>query len=174
MCSWCRRTGRRRHRPAGQRPLRRGGRGARRHDRRAHRAWSRRRGGHGGRSHCGRRGHRADGHLIPDGEMYDVADSIPAATGGTPVSDGSVHPLHLVEVRLDARGFRAGPALRPRPSGSSGEQPSSARARSPRAAGSSGRGCRAGRRQARSGPLRGRRRERRPASSRTARPRRQP
>ncbi len=66
----------------------------------------------------------ADGHLIPDEEMYDVADSIPAgsaaalaliehiwaaplrdaiaAAGGTPVSDGWVHPLDLVEIGLDA------------------------------------------------------------------------
>jgi len=66
----------------------------------------------------------ADGHLIPDSEMYDVADTIPAgnaaalaliehvwaaplrdaiaAAGGTPVSDGWVHPLDLVEIGLDA------------------------------------------------------------------------
>ena len=66
----------------------------------------------------------SDGHLIPDEEMYDVADSIPAgsaaalaliehvwaaplrdaiaAAGGTPVSDGWVHPLDLVEIGLDA------------------------------------------------------------------------
>ena len=66
----------------------------------------------------------ADGHLIPDEEMYDVADSIPAgsaaalaliehvwatplrdaiaAAGGTPVSDGWVHPLDLVEIGLEA------------------------------------------------------------------------
>jgi uncharacterized membrane protein len=65
-----------------------------------------------------------DGHLIPDEEMYDVADSIPAgsaaalaliehrwagplrdaiaAAGGTPVSDGWVHPLDLVEIGLEA------------------------------------------------------------------------
>ena|SRR6478609_4015449 len=67
----------------------------------------------------------ADGHLIPDSEMYDVADSIPAgsaaalaliehvwasplrdaivAAGGTPVSDSWVHPLDLVEIGLDAQ-----------------------------------------------------------------------
>ena len=66
----------------------------------------------------------ADGHLIPDEEMYDVADSIPAGSaaalaliehgwagplrdaiakaGGVPVSDGWVHPLDLVEIGLDA------------------------------------------------------------------------
>ena len=66
----------------------------------------------------------ADGHLIPDSEMYDVADSIPpgsaaalaliehvwagplrdaiASAGGTPVSDSWVHPLDLVEVGLMA------------------------------------------------------------------------
>lgn len=64
----------------------------------------------------------ADGHLIPDSEMYDVADTIPpgsaaalaliehvwagplrdaiAEAGGTPVSDSWVHPLDLVEVGL--------------------------------------------------------------------------
>jgi uncharacterized membrane protein len=64
----------------------------------------------------------ADGHLIPDSEMYDVADTIPpgsaaalaliehvwagplrdaiAGAGGTPVSDSWVHPLDLVEVGL--------------------------------------------------------------------------
>jgi uncharacterized membrane protein len=67
----------------------------------------------------------ADGHLIPDSEMYDVADSIPAgsaaalaliehvwagplrdaiaAAGGTPVSDSWVHPLDLVEIGLEAQ-----------------------------------------------------------------------
>jgi uncharacterized membrane protein len=66
----------------------------------------------------------ADGHLIPDSEMYDVADSIPAgsaaamaliehvwavplrdaiaAAGGSPVSDTWIHPLDLVEIGLDA------------------------------------------------------------------------
>jgi uncharacterized membrane protein len=66
----------------------------------------------------------ADGHLIPDSEMYDVADSIPAGSaaalaliehvwagplrdaivgaGGTPVSDSWVHPLDLVEIGLEA------------------------------------------------------------------------
>jgi uncharacterized membrane protein len=64
----------------------------------------------------------ADGHLIPEDEMYDVADTIPpgsaaalaliehvwagplrdaiAEAGGTPVSDSWVHPLDLVEVGL--------------------------------------------------------------------------
>jgi uncharacterized membrane protein len=64
----------------------------------------------------------SDGHLIPDSEMYDVADSIPpgsaaalaliehrwaaplrdaiARAGGYPVSDSWVHPLDLVEVGL--------------------------------------------------------------------------
>ena len=64
----------------------------------------------------------SDGHLIPDSEMYDVADSIPpgsaaalaliehrwaaplrdaiARAGGVPVSDGWVHPLDLLEVGL--------------------------------------------------------------------------
>jgi uncharacterized membrane protein len=67
----------------------------------------------------------ADGHLIPDSEMYDVADSIPAGSaaalaliehvwagplrdaiagaGGTPVSDSWVHPLDLVEIGLEAQ-----------------------------------------------------------------------
>lgn len=66
----------------------------------------------------------SDGHIIPDQEMYDVADSIPpgsaaalaliehvwagplrdaiASAGGTPVSDSWVHPLDLVEVGLIA------------------------------------------------------------------------
>ena len=66
----------------------------------------------------------SDGHLIPDSEMYDVADSIPpgsaaalaliehrwaaplrdaiARAGGVPVSDSWVHPLDLVEVGLMA------------------------------------------------------------------------
>jgi uncharacterized membrane protein len=64
----------------------------------------------------------SDGHLIPDGEMYDVADSIApgsaaalaliehrwaaplrdaiARAGGVPVSDSWIHPLDLVEVGL--------------------------------------------------------------------------
>jgi uncharacterized membrane protein len=64
----------------------------------------------------------ADGHLIPDSEMYDVADTIPlgsaaalaliehvwagplrdaiAEAGGTPVSDSWIHPLDLIEVGL--------------------------------------------------------------------------
>jgi uncharacterized membrane protein len=67
----------------------------------------------------------ADGHLITDSEMYDVADSIPAGSaaalapiehvwagplrdaiagaGGTPVSDSWVHPLDLVEIGLEAQ-----------------------------------------------------------------------
>jgi uncharacterized membrane protein len=67
----------------------------------------------------------ADGHLIPDSEMYDVADLIPpgsaaalaliehvwasplrdaiVAAGGTPVSDSWVHPLDLIEIGLDAQ-----------------------------------------------------------------------
>ena len=67
----------------------------------------------------------ADGHLIPDSEMYDVADSIPAGSaaalaliehvwagplrdaiataGGIPVSDSWIHPLDLVEIGLDAQ-----------------------------------------------------------------------
>lgn len=66
----------------------------------------------------------ADGHLIPDSEMYDVADSIPAGSaaamaliehvwavplrnaiaeaGGAPVSDTWIHPLDLVEIGLEA------------------------------------------------------------------------
>ena len=66
----------------------------------------------------------ADGHLIPDSEMYDVADSIApgsaaalaliehvwagplrdaiASAGGTPVSDSWVHPLDLVDIGLIA------------------------------------------------------------------------
>jgi len=64
----------------------------------------------------------SDGHLIPDSEMYDVADSIPFGSaaalaliehrwaaplrdaidraGGVPISDSWVHPLDLVEVGL--------------------------------------------------------------------------
>jgi uncharacterized membrane protein len=64
----------------------------------------------------------SDGHLIPDSEMYDVADSIApgsaaalaliehrwaaplrdaiARAGGVPVSDSWVHPLDLLEVGL--------------------------------------------------------------------------
>ncbi len=64
----------------------------------------------------------ADGHLIPDSELYDVADSIAPGgaaalaliehrwaaplrdaivrAGGVPVSDSWVHPLDLVEVGL--------------------------------------------------------------------------
>lgn len=66
----------------------------------------------------------ADGHLIDDAEMYDVADSIApgsaaaialiehvwagplrdaiAKAGGVPVSDGWVHPLDLVDIGLIA------------------------------------------------------------------------
>jgi uncharacterized membrane protein len=66
----------------------------------------------------------ADGHLIDDAEMYDVADSIApgsaaaialiehvwagplrdaiAKAGGVPVSDGWVHPLDLVDIGLVA------------------------------------------------------------------------
>jgi uncharacterized membrane protein len=66
----------------------------------------------------------ADGHLIDDSEMYDVADSIApgsaaaialiehvwagplrdaiAKAGGVPVSDGWVHPLDLVDIGLIA------------------------------------------------------------------------
>jgi uncharacterized membrane protein len=66
----------------------------------------------------------ADGHLIDDAEMYDVADSIEpgsaaaialiehvwagplrdaiAKAGGVPVSDGWVHPLDLVDIGLVA------------------------------------------------------------------------
>jgi uncharacterized membrane protein len=68
----------------------------------------------------------SDGHLIPDSEMYDVADSIApgsaaalaliehrwatplrdaiTSAGGVPVSDSWVHPLDLVEVGLLAAG----------------------------------------------------------------------
>ena len=64
----------------------------------------------------------ADGHLIPDSELYDVGDSIPAGSaaplaliehvwagplrdaiagaGGTSVSDSWIHPLDLVDVGL--------------------------------------------------------------------------
>jgi uncharacterized membrane protein len=64
----------------------------------------------------------ADGHLMPDSELYDVADSIEPGgaaalaliehcwaaplrdaivrAGGVPVSDSWVHPLDLVEIGL--------------------------------------------------------------------------
>jgi len=64
----------------------------------------------------------ADGHLIDDGEAWDLADSVPnggaaaialiehlwaeplrdaiARAGGVPVSDDWVHPLDLVEIGL--------------------------------------------------------------------------
>jgi uncharacterized membrane protein len=67
----------------------------------------------------------ADGHLIDDSEVWDVADTIPsggaavialiehvwaeplrdaiARAGGVPVTDEWVHPLDLVEVGLEAR-----------------------------------------------------------------------
>ena len=67
----------------------------------------------------------ADGHLVPDAEMSDVADTIPAGSaaalaliehvwagplrdaiaraGGTPVSDAWVHPLDLVARRPRTR-----------------------------------------------------------------------
>jgi uncharacterized membrane protein len=67
----------------------------------------------------------ADGHLIDDDEVWDVADSIEPGSaaaialiehlwaaplrdaitraGGVPVSDAWIHPLDLVEIGLDAR-----------------------------------------------------------------------
>ncbi len=67
----------------------------------------------------------ADGHLIDDDEVWDVADSIQPGSaaaialiehlwaaplrdaitraGGVPVSDAWIHPLDLVEIGLDAR-----------------------------------------------------------------------
>jgi uncharacterized membrane protein len=67
----------------------------------------------------------ADGHLIDDDEVWDVADSIERGSaaaialiehlwaaplrdaitraGGVPVSDAWIHPLDLVEIGLDAR-----------------------------------------------------------------------
>jgi uncharacterized membrane protein len=67
----------------------------------------------------------ADGHLIDDDEVWDVADSIRPGSaaaialiehlwaaplrdaitraGGVPVSDAWIHPLDLVEIGLDAR-----------------------------------------------------------------------
>ena len=68
----------------------------------------------------------ADGHLIDDDEVWDVADSIEPGSaaaialiehlwaaplrdaitraGGVPVSDAWIHPLDLVEIGLEARG----------------------------------------------------------------------